>query len=116
MVTFATVRALALVLPEAEEGTSYGTPAFKVRGKLFARPREEGDALVVKAEIGHREALIRARPDVYFVTPHHEPSRYVLVRLAAADEAELADLLADAWSMVAPRRLAAAFGAGQRSD
>ena len=32
MVTFATVRPLALALPEAEEGTWFVTPAFKVRG------------------------------------------------------------------------------------
>lgn len=42
MVTFETVRRLALALPEAMEGTWFGTPAFKVRGKSFARLREEG--------------------------------------------------------------------------
>ncbi|MDP9364904.1 MAG: MmcQ/YjbR family DNA-binding protein [Chloroflexota bacterium] len=106
MVTFDAVRALALALPGVEETTSYGTPAFKVRGKLIARLQEEGDVLVVKAEIGHRDALIAARPDVYFVTPHYKESRYVLVRLAAVDRDELADLLADAWHLVAPKRLA----------
>lgn len=109
MVSFATVRALALALPEAEEGTSYGTPAFKVWGKLFARLREEGDLLVVKVERGLRDALIATRPDIYLVTPHYEPSRYVLVRLATVDPDALADLIADAWAMVAPKRLAAAF-------
>jgi len=105
MVTFDTVRRLALALPEAAEGTSYGTPAFKVRGKLFARLREEGDVLVVKAAIGHRETLIAARPEIYFVTPHYQDHPYVLVRLPVAEEAALADLLADAWAMVAPTRL-----------
>lgn len=105
MVTFDTVRRLALALPEAEEGTSYGTPAFKVRGKLFARLREEGDVLAVKAAIGHREALIASRPETYYVTPHYREHPYVLVRLPAADEAALADLLADAWAMAAPKRL-----------
>ncbi len=113
MVTFDVVRALALALPGVEETTSYGTPAFKVRGKLIARLREEGDVLVVKAEIGHREALIAARPSVYFVTPHYLESRYVLVRLAAVDRDELADLLGDAWHLVAPKRLAASL-AGDR--
>ena len=75
--------------------------------------RKEGDVLVVKAEIGHREALIAARPDLYFVTPHHQESRYVLVRLAAGDRDELADLLADAWHLVAPRRLATSLAGGR---
>ena len=39
-VTFQTVRELSLALPEVEEGTSYGTLAFKVRGKLMARLKE----------------------------------------------------------------------------
>jgi hypothetical protein len=106
MVTFATVRTLALALPETEEAVSYGTPAFKVAGRLFARLRDDG-ALVVKVEPGHREALIDIWPDVYFVTPHYQDYPYVLVRLAAASEVELADLLADAWALVAPKRLVA---------
>ena len=30
------VRAVALKLPEVEEGTTFGFPAFKVRGTAFA--------------------------------------------------------------------------------
>ncbi len=40
--TFETVREVALALPEIEEGTSYGTPAFKVRRRFLCRLREEG--------------------------------------------------------------------------
>ena len=42
-VTFKDVRKLALVLQNVEEGTSYGTPAFKVDGKLIARLKEDGN-------------------------------------------------------------------------
>ena len=31
---------------------------------------QEGDILVVKVELGHKEALIATRPYVYFSTPH----------------------------------------------
>lgn len=37
VVNFETVCEIARTLPGAEESTSYGTPAFKVKGKLFAR-------------------------------------------------------------------------------
>lgn len=104
--TFEDVRRIALGLPEVELGTWFGTPAFKVRGRSFSRLREDGD-LVVKAELGLREALIEARPGTYFVTPHYQDYPYVLVRLAEADEEELGDLLVDAWAMVAPKRLVA---------
>ena len=51
MPTFEDVRILAAKLPSAEESTSYHTPAFKVRGRLFARLHEGGTTLVVKTEI-----------------------------------------------------------------
>jgi hypothetical protein len=113
MVTFEAVRRLATALPETEEGSWFGTPAFKVRGKSFARLREEGDVLVVKVELGLQETLIEARPDVYFITPHYVGSPYVLVRLATVDEEELAGLLVDAWRLSAPKRLLAAFDAAR---
>ncbi len=105
MVNLAAVRRLALALPEAEETTSYGTPAFKVRGKLFARLREEGDILVVKCDLNEREALIQSEPDTYFVTPHYQNYPYVLVRMKEIDLEALREVLADAWRIAAPKRL-----------
>ncbi len=45
--TFDDVRKFALAWPEVEEGTSYGTPALKVRRKMLARLKEDKDSLVV---------------------------------------------------------------------
>jgi hypothetical protein len=117
MVMFERVRELALALPATEESTWFGTPSFKVRGKSFVRLREDG-VLVVKTDRGHREALLQVRPETYFVTPHYEAHPYVLVGLEHADEAELADLLADGWFMSAPKRLAASFAVStlERAD
>lgn len=42
MITWDTVREIALELPDVEEGTSYGTPALKVKKKLFVRLKEDG--------------------------------------------------------------------------
>ena len=41
MVTFEQVRKIALALQNVEEGTSYGTAAFKTGGKLLARLKED---------------------------------------------------------------------------
>ncbi|MGH2775006.1 MAG: MmcQ/YjbR family DNA-binding protein [Actinomycetota bacterium] len=106
MVSFEDIREVALELPETEETTSYGTPAFKVRRKLFARLREEGDVLVVKVERDERAALIESEPEVYFFTPHYENYGFVLVRLAAVERDELREILTDSWRRAAPRRLA----------
>ena len=105
MVSFDVVRELALELPESKETTSYGSPAFKVRKKMFARMREEGDVLVVKVDRDERDALIESEPEVYFVTPHYENYGYVLVRLDAVERDELREILIDSWRLAAPRRL-----------
>ena len=45
--TFDEIRAIALRWPEVEEGTSYGTPALKVRKKMLVRLKEDGDSFVM---------------------------------------------------------------------
>lgn len=111
--TFDEVRAMALALPQVEEGTSYDTPAFRIRKRLIARLHEDGDALVIRVDGLEREALLATEPDRFFVTPHYEGTNWVLARLDAADPEELAELLAEAWRRLAPRRIVEAFDAGE---
>jgi hypothetical protein len=99
-VTWSTVRALALALPGVEESTSYRTPAMKVRGKLIARLKEDGETIVVPMTIDERDVRIEADPDVFFVTDHYVPWPYVLVRLAKVTRTDLRELLQDAWRMM----------------
>src|ERR1051326_9153767 len=91
-VTFDTVRQLALALPEVEEGTSYGTPAFKVRKKLFLRLREDGDSLVVKIDFLKRDVLMNAEPETFYITDHYKNYPYILVRLSKVRQVVLRDL------------------------
>lgn len=108
MVTLEDPRTLALSLPETTERASWGTPGFRVRERLFARLREEGDVLVVWcSDLGEREALVRSEPEKFFTTPHYEGHASVLVRMSAVDRQELWELLAEAWLARAPKRLAA---------
>lgn len=106
------VRELALALPETTEKPSYGTPGFRVRDRLFARMREEGDVLVVWCGgLDEKEFLIRAEPGRFFTTQHYDGHPMVLVRLGAVDREELSELLAESWRLRAPKRLVAAFDA-----
>jgi len=57
-VTFETVRKLALALPGVEEGLSYRTPAFRIRGRFLARLKEDGGTLVLRTDFDTREALM----------------------------------------------------------
>ncbi len=112
MVEWEEVRALALALPEVEEGTSYGRPAFKIRGKLVAcRRRDDHRALVLRVDPAALELMLRARPEAFFVTPHYAGYPYVLVRLDAVDPVELSELIEDAWRLRAPKRVIKAYDA-----
>src|SRR5215471_1110321 len=97
MTTFDTVRKIGLALPDTEEGTSYGTPALKVRGKLFVRLRPDIDSLVLAMGFEERAELMAADPDTYFITDHYLNYPFVLVRLARVDSDALRDLLLGAW-------------------
>ena len=108
---WATVVEVARRRPEVEEGTSYGTPALRVRGRFFARLREDGETLVVKMNLFERQYLMDADPEVFFITDHYRDHPSVLVRLPLVQRAQLAERLEDAWRIAAPKRLAAAFDA-----
>lgn len=96
---------MALALPEASERLCYGTPAFYVRRKLFARMLEDGESLVVKVDFGEREALTRAAPETFVVTPHYKNYPMVIIRLGAVAPDELEEQIEEAWRQVAPTRL-----------
>jgi hypothetical protein len=103
------VRQLALTLPGVEEGTSYGTPALRVRGKLFARLHQDGDAIVVRIEPEERTMRLQADPRAFYITEHYARYPWMLVRPTAIRKGDLQDLLEDAWRRVAPQRLVAAY-------
>jgi hypothetical protein len=111
-VTERDVRKAALSLPETTEKPSYGTPGFRVKDKLFARIREEGDVLVLWcADVEEKNAMIAAEPDKFFTTPHYDGHPTVLVRFRAIDRDELQELLTESWRLRAPARVLKAFDA-----
>jgi hypothetical protein len=97
------VRRIALALPGVEEATSYRHPCFKVNGRPFVNVSREAGAIATRAPEEEVELLIRAKPDVYFVTPHYVGWECVLVRLDAVDEDELAGRLEDAWQFISSK-------------
>ena len=110
MATWDDVRKLALALPEAEDSTTYGKPAFKVAGKAFAweSPHEQG-ALVLRCDPGERPLMIEAQPETFFATPHYDGYPMVLVHLDHADTEALADRIEESWLIAAPKKLADAY-------
>ena len=106
------VVAVASRFPEVSEGTSYGTPALRVKDKFLCRLRTNPDALVVRViDVGDQQALLQGDPDVFFTTPHYDGSPYVLVRLEIVASETLEELIEDAWRIQAPKRVVKAFDA-----
>src|SRR5580658_6037961 len=99
--TFEAIRKIALELDDVEEGTSYGTPAFKVRGELFARLRDDIGALVVRMSIEDRQELMEADPETYFITDHYLNYPWILVRMSRVHPDAMRDLLRGAWRSAA---------------
>ena len=109
--TWKTVQTIAKKLPGAEESTHYGTPAFKVKGRMFVRLKENQKQIVVHVPIAERALLVEFKPEVFVVTPHYENHPYVLVELAHVERGELRELLEDSWRIAAPKRLRATLEA-----
>ncbi|WP_293903932.1 MmcQ/YjbR family DNA-binding protein [Phenylobacterium sp.] len=100
--TFDDLRRLAVALPGAEELTYRGEPWFNVGRKTFALGQR--DRTILKLERGHQDFLFEVRPDT-FQKFTFGPNVWSYVVLEDLDEAELADLVREAWAMVVPKRI-----------
>jgi len=109
MIDVATVRRLALALPDAVEQDHHGRPSFRVVGKIFATLWDADHVNVMLDEPGIRTAIERdpgSCEEVWW------GRRLAAVRLdlRTADAGALVDLLEDAWECKAPKRLAQRAG------
>ena len=110
--TWARLCTLGRALPEVVEDTWYGTPALKVRGKGFARLKEDGANVMFRvSDLDEQELLIETRAAIYFITDHYRGHSAVLARLAALTDAEARARLETAWRLKAPASLVRAFDA-----
>jgi hypothetical protein len=96
---------LILALPAVEEGTSYGTPGFKVKGKLIVRLKEDGETIVLRIDYALRSSLMEGKPDTFFITDHYAAHPWMLISLKRVSAKDLAFLLENAWKLSAPNKL-----------
>jgi hypothetical protein len=101
----ATIRKIALSLPQAEEVTYKGAPWFNIGSKSFALywPKEEG-RWIFKLPKPQQMMLFDTRPKTF------SPMRagkmvWSYVNVEDLDSAELKDLLTAAWRTIAPKKL-----------
>ena len=101
---FENVRKVALKLPDVEEGTAWGFPAFRVKKKMFLCFRTDLDSIVVRTTFDQRDSMIDEDPETYYTTDHHRPHPWVLARVKKLQAAVLPDLLLAAWRYAAPEK------------
>ena len=103
-------RQLALALPEAAEGSHQGHPDFRVRGKIFATLNADESAGHTRCDSANLDVLVRANPVAF---RDAWSGRWLGIDLSQVKEADVLELLEDAWLSVAPKVLAARYERGQ---
>ena len=118
MATEDDVRRIALSLPDVIEKPWFNSPGFRVKDKGFLRIRAEAEGALVAfvADLGEKEALLASDPEKFWTTPHYDGYPTVLVHLDKVDEAELREIITDAWLSRAPKRVRQAYEASLTDD
>jgi hypothetical protein len=108
MVTTDDVRGFARTLPRTEEALVRDRVKFRVGRIVYVAFSRDETLMGFGFPKEERVALVESQP-AKFLMPDRSDLRYnwVVVRLAAIDQNEMRELVADAWRMVVPKRVAA---------
>ncbi len=107
--TLATVRRLALSLPEVTEEPHHEMTSFRVRRKIFATVPPEADRVHIFIAPDEVAAYCAEYPGQVEELVWGTRLRGCRVNLGRATTALLRELLAEAWRQRAPRALVAQF-------
>lgn len=110
MVTADDVRQIANSLPRTDEAMVRDRVKFRIGRIVYLALSADETVMGFAFPKEERSGLVAAEPDK-FLMPERADERYnwVRVRLGEIDEAELAELVIDAWQMCVPKRVAAAY-------
>lgn len=112
MATLADIRRTALKLPDVAEVAVYGGPMFKTGKKTFICFWGKPKRWMFKLPHARQDILFEVRPDV-FQKYQAGAMIWSYVEIAALTRAECAELVVEAWKMVAPKKVVDAFEARQ---
>lgn len=109
------VRAFALSLPGAGEEPHFDLTSFRVKGKIFATAPPDGSYLHVFVGDDEIAASVAEDPGAFEPLLWGKQVRGLRVRLGAAPQDRVAELLEDSWRRKAPRGLVAELEASKGS-
>jgi len=107
---FQRAREFALSLPGASEEPHFDMCSFRVNGKIFATVPLGEEHLHVFVDETEVEASVAEDPAAFAPLLWGQRLRGLRVRLAAADDARLEELIEESWRRKAPKRLLAERG------
>jgi hypothetical protein len=109
-VTVDDVRAVAAELPRAYEVLVHDRVKFRVGAIVFVALSRDETTMGFGFPKADREMLVASDPEK-FMLPGLTDMRFnwVCVRMSALDPVEMRELVVDAWRMVVPKRVAAAY-------
>ena len=112
MVTVEQVRRVASSLPRSEEHLIRDQVKFRVGRLVFLAMSPDETSMGFAFPKQERAALVASEPEKFHM-PARSDERYHWVRvwLDAIDEQEMRELVVEAWRMVVPKRVAAAYEA-----
>jgi hypothetical protein len=112
MVTVEQVRRVASSLPRSEEHLIRDQVKFRVGRLVFLAISPDETSMGFAFPKQERAALVASEPEKFHM-PARSDERYHWVRvwLDAIDEQEMRELVVEAWRMVVPKRVAAAYEA-----
>lgn len=110
MVTADEVRRVALSLPRTHEALVRDRVKFRVGRIVYASISPDEKTMGFGFPKEERAGLVAGEPEKFFM-PSRSDERYNWVQawLAALDRVEMRELIVDAWCMVVPKRVAAAY-------
>jgi hypothetical protein len=117
MVTIEQVRSIALELPRSYEALVHDRVKFRVGRIVYLAISRDETPMGFGFPKEEREALVASDPNK-FLMPLKSDMRYnwARARMAAIDLVEARELTLDAWRMVVPKSVAAAFEPVSSSD
>jgi predicted DNA-binding protein (MmcQ/YjbR family) len=111
------LRKICLSFPETHEVEAWGEPTFRVRNKIFAMFASPGNhhgggrpAVWLKAMPEDQTRVLRADPECFFKPPYVGVAGWIGIWLDRPfDLNDLAEFVEQAYRLIAPKRIVAAW-------
>ncbi|WP_190295149.1 MmcQ/YjbR family DNA-binding protein [Mucilaginibacter rubeus] len=97
------LKSTLLPLPGVTHKMCFEDPAFYVNNKIFCNIKEKDELLAIHTV--EREKWIALDPHTFFITPHYQNYKYMLVRLETVLPDDLKQLLITAYLARATKKL-----------